>query len=138
MIEKNKYKWMSVIIVALTFIFCISIGFADPEPFSEKHIMSDLINDWINEMFAGETLSDIKNLLYIDFDSVKEGSVVVNADVGRAGIINGGTTINTAVIPSLYKIFQNLGVMVLIIYFGVGLLEDLSFNHLFCIHLVKR
>lgn len=134
----NKYKWLAFVCFAMTSYLCVSLAFAIPEPFSEKHIMSGLINDWVNDMFTGHSLSGIKNLLYIDFDTIKNGSVTINGKVGKTGSTTGGMTINMAVIPGLYKIFQNLGVMVMIMYFGAGLIEELSFNQMYIEKLVKK
>lgn len=138
MIKTSKYRIIAFVLFALTTFLCISFAFAIPDPFTEKHIMSGLINDWIDDMFTGQTVGDIKNLLYIDFDSVKNGSVVIAGNVGQTGTTSGGMTINMAVIPGLYKIFQNLGIMVLIMYFGAGLLEELSFNQMYTEKLVKK
>lgn len=138
MIRTKKYRLLAFILLAVTTFLCVSFAFAIPDPFSEKHIMSGLINDWIDDMFTGQTIGDIKNLLYIDFDTIKDGSVVIAGNVGKTGTSSGGMTINVSVIPSLYKIFQNLGIMVMIMYFGAGLLEDLSFNQMYTEKLVKK
>ncbi len=138
MIKTYKNRVIIFCCIAISFFLCMSFAFAIPEPFSEKHIMSNLIDDWITDMFAGKSMADIKDLLYVDFDAVKEGSVTINASVGRTGNPNGGTEINTSVIPTIYKVFQNLGVMVLIMYFGAGLVEDISFNQMYTEKLIKK
>ena len=138
MIRISKYKILAFIFFALTSFLCISIAFAIPDPFTEKHIMSGLISDWIDDMFLGQTVGDIKNLLYIDFNTIKDGTVTIAGNVGKTGTTSGGMTINMSVIPSLYKVFQDLGIMVMIMYFGAGILEELSFNQMYVEKLIKK
>ncbi|SOC16290.1 hypothetical protein [Pseudobutyrivibrio ruminis] len=138
MIRISKYKILAFTFFAMTAFLVVSLAFAIPDPFTEKHIMSGLISDWIDDMFKGQTVGDIKNLLYIDFDTIKNGSVTIAANVGKTGNASGGMTINMAVIPKLYKIFQNLGIMVMIMYFGAGLLEELSFNQMYIEKMIKK
>lgn len=138
MIKAYKNRIIIFVCVAASLFLCLSFAFAIPEPFSEKHIMSNLINEWITDMFTGEGMSEIKDLLYVDYDGVKDGSVTINGSVSSDGNSSGGTTINTAVIPALYTVFQNLGVMVLIMYFGIGLIQDISFNQMYTEKLVKK
>ena len=138
MTRLTKRTILTFAFFAIAVILSIQVAFAIPEPFSEKHIMSGIISDWIDDMFMGKTVGDIKNLLYIDFDTIKDGTVTVAGKVGKTGTVFGGMTINMAVIPKLYKVFQNLGIMVMIIYFGAGLLEEISFNQMYTEKIVKK
>ena len=88
MTRLTKRTILTFAFFATAVILSIQVAFAIPEPFSEKHIMSGLISDWIDDMFMGKTVGDIKNLLYIDFDTIKDGTVTVAGKVGKTGTVS--------------------------------------------------
>lgn len=73
----------------------------------------------IDDIFGISKMDDLKNLLIIDFS----GSTL------KAGGIT--FTNLTTVITTMHKTFQNLGVIMLIIFFGVGILESISFQQMY-------
>lgn len=80
----------------------------------------------VDDIFGLSGLADLKELLVIEFGS---GSL-------RAG---GITFLGLpAVITSMHRIFQNLGVMMLIVFFGVGLLEGFSLQQMYVEKLVRQ
>ena len=80
----------------------------------------------IDEMFGSQSLDKTEDLLIIDFS---ENSL-------RAG---GYSLSNmTTAVRLMYKTMQNLGVIMLIIFFGVGLMEDISFNQVYAEKMVKK
>ena len=69
---------------------------------------------------------DLEDLLVIHFDSgtLKAGGITF-------------TSLST-VLTTMYKTFQNLGVMLLLVFFGVGLLQSISFQQMYLEKLVKQ
>lgn len=80
----------------------------------------------IDEIFDISAMDDLKNLLVVDFT---DGTLT-------AGGITFGSL--TSVIRTMYKTFQNLGVMFLIIFFGMGVIENISFNQMYIEKLVRQ
>ena len=80
----------------------------------------------IDEMFGANSLDDTGNLLIISFseNSLSAGGYSLSKMVSA--------------IRLMYKTMQNLGVILLIIFFGVGLMEDISFNQVYAEKMVKR
>lgn len=80
----------------------------------------------IDDIFDISRMQDISDLLIIDFS----GSTL------KAGGIT--FTSLTSVIRTMHKTFQNLGVMMLIIFFGVGVLESISFQQMYLEKMVRQ
>ena len=80
----------------------------------------------IDDIFGISKMDDLKNLLIIDFS----GSTL------KAGGIT--FTNLTTVITTMHKTFQNLGVIMLIIFFGVGILESISFQQMYIEKMVRQ
>lgn len=80
----------------------------------------------IDDIFDISGMEDLKNLLVIDFS-------------GNTLTAGGITFTNlTSVIRTMYKTFQNLGVIMLIIFFGVGVLESISFQQMYMEKMVRQ
>ena len=80
----------------------------------------------IDDIFGISKMDDLKNLLIIDFS----GSTL------KAGGIT--FTNLTTVITTMHKTFQNLGVIMLIIFFGGGILESISFQQMYIEKMVRQ
>lgn len=80
----------------------------------------------IDDIFDMSRMQDISDLLIIDFS----GSTL------KAGGIT--FTSLTSVIQTMHKTFQNLGVIMLIILFGVGLLESITFQQMYLEKMVRQ
>ena len=80
----------------------------------------------LDDIFDISSMEEIKNLLIIDF----------NGSTLKAGGIT--FTNLTSVIQAMYKTFQNLGVIMLIIFFGVGILESFSFQQMYVEKMVRQ
>ena len=92
----------------------------------EAEGLTKQIFSMIDEMFGSQSLDKTEDLLIIDFS---ENSL-------RAG---GYSLSNmTTAVRLMYKTMQNLGVIMLIIFFGVGLMEDISFNQVYAEKMVKK
>ncbi len=80
----------------------------------------------IDDIFDMTGMQEIKDLLIINF----------NGSTLRAGGIT--FTNLTGVINAMYKTFQNLGVIMLIIFFGVGVMESFSFQTMYIEKMVRQ
>ena len=80
----------------------------------------------IDDIFDISRMKDVSDLLCIEF--------------GGATLKAGGITFTNLmrVISTMHKTFQNLGVIFLIIFFGVGVLESISFQQMYLEKLVKQ
>ena len=88
--------------------------------------MIKTIYELLDDIFDISTMEELKNLLIIDF----------SGNTLRAGGIT--FTNLTSVIRTMYKTFQNLGVIMLIIFFGVGILESFSFQQMYVEKMVRQ
>lgn len=80
----------------------------------------------LDDIFDISGMEEIKSLLIIEYS----GSTM------KAGGIT--FTNLTGVIHTMYKTFQNLGVIMLIIFFGVGILESFSFQQMYVEKMVRQ
>ena len=80
----------------------------------------------IDDMFGSGSLDETERLLIIDFSGH-------SLRAGGYSLSNMATAVKL-----LYKTMQNLGVILLIIFFGVGLMEDISFNQVYAEKMVKK
>lgn len=80
----------------------------------------------LDDIFDISGMEELKNLLIIEF--------------GGNTLTAGGITFTnlTSVIRTMYKTFQNLGVIMLIIFFGVGILESFSFQQMYVEKMVRQ
>lgn len=124
------YKKRMVSILSVYFIvFGILVVFAGFCSYTEAGTyMVKTIQDWIVDIYGGSIIEDIKKLTYIEFDSAtcafSIGSISLSSLSG--------------LIKSIYKIFKNLGYMLLIVNLLIGLMEDLSFNQMYIEKMVKK
>ena len=80
----------------------------------------------IDDIFDISAMEDLKNLLVVDYS----GGTLTAGGIAFHNL--------TPVINSMYKTFQNLGVMFLIIFFGVGVIENISFQQMYIEKLVRQ
>lgn len=108
-------------IVGSMLAFCASESDVEGAEGLTKQIFS-----MIDEMFGSNALDKTENLLIINFT---ENSLTA-----------GGYSLShmTSAVRLMYKVMQNLGVIMLIIFFGVGLMEDISFNQVYAEKMVKK
>lgn len=80
----------------------------------------------IDDIFDIAGMKDLSNLLIVDFSgsTLKAGGITFTSLSG--------------VISTMHKTFQNLGVILLIIFFGVGVLESLSFQQMYIEKMVRQ
>lgn len=108
-------------------LFCSMIAFCATE--AEVHNVTGMVKtiyELLDDIFDISGMEDIKNLLIIDFsgNTLKAGGITF--------------TNLTSVIRTMHKTFQNLGVIMLIIFFGVGILESFSFQQMYVEKMVRQ
>ena len=108
-------------------LFCSMIAFCATE--AEVNNVTGMVKtiyELVDDIFDISGMEDIKNLLIIDFsgNTLKAGGITF--------------TNLTSVIRTMYKTFQNLGVIMLIIFFGVGILESFSFQQMYVEKMVRQ
>lgn len=121
------YRRQICALVICSLLFCTMIAFCATEAdVNGATGMVKTIYGLLDDIFDISGMDDIKNLLVIDFS----GSTL------RAGGIT--FTSLTGVIRTMHKTFQNLGVIMLIIFFGVGILESFSFQQMYVEKMVRQ
>ena len=108
-------------------LFCSMIAFCATE--AEVNNVTGMVKtiyELLDDIFDISGMEDIKNLLIIDF----------SGNTLQAGGIT--FTNLTSVIRTMHKTFQNLGVIMLIIFFGVGILESFSFQQMYVEKMVRQ
>ena len=112
-------------------LFCVLLGSmaafcATEEDVNSAKGMVKNIYGLIDDIFDISGMEDLEDLLVIDFDrgTLKAGGITF-------------TSLST-VITTMYKTFQNLGVMLLLIFFGVGVLQSISFQQMYIEKLVRQ
>lgn len=108
-------------------LFCSMIAFCATE--AEVNNVTGMVKtiyELLDDIFDISGMEDIKNLLIIDFsgNTLKAGGIIF--------------TNLTSVIRTMHKTFQNLGVIMLIIFFGVGILESFSFQQMYVEKMVRQ
>ena len=108
-------------------LFCSMIAFCATE--AEVNNVTGMVKtiyELLDDIFDISGMEDIKNLLIIDFsgNTLKAGGITF--------------TNLTSVIRTMHKTFQNLGVIMLIIFFGVGILESFSFQQMYVEKMVRQ
>lgn len=88
--------------------------------------MVKTIYELLDDIFDISSMEDIKNLLIIDFS----GNTLKAGGISFANL--------TSLIRTMHKTFQNLGVIMLIIFFGVGILESFSFQQMYVEKMVRQ
>lgn len=80
----------------------------------------------LDDIFDLSGMEDLQDLLVIDFSGItlKAGGITF--------------TSLTGIIRTMHRTFQNLGVILLIIFFGVGILESISFQQMYIEKMVKQ
>lgn len=88
--------------------------------------MVKTIYNLIDDIFDTAQMDDLKDLLIVEY--------------GGGSIKAGGITFTglATVITVMHRTFQNLGMMMLIVFLGVGLLESITFNQMYVEKLVRQ
>lgn len=108
-------------------LFCSMIAFCTTEAeVNSATGMVKTIYELLDDIFDISSMEDIKNLLIIDFS----GNTLKAGGITFANL--------TSVIRTMHKTFQNLGVIMLIIFFGVGSLESFSFQQMYIEKMVRQ
>lgn len=119
-------RQIAVFIISVFLLSCMAAFCASEADVKGATGMVKTIYGLIDDIFDISRMKDISDLLVIDFS----GSTL------KAGGIT--FTNLTGVINTMYKTFQNLGVIMLIIFFGVGVLESISFQQMYIEKMVKK
>lgn len=129
--------------IIIAFMICITafvgltffLGFCDYTKASGSY--SDHMNDmstltkflisWVDDIFGSTSVNDISNKVNIVYSnsSIKIGSIVLSSQI-------------TTVIKTMHNVFKNFSVMLLVMYFLAGLMEELSFNQMYIEKMVKK
>lgn len=111
----------------LLLLFGSMIAFcATNEDVNNAKGMLKTIYGLIDDIFDISRMDDVKNLLVIEFN----GSTLTAGGITFSGL--------SSVILTMHKTFQNLGVIMLIIFFGVGVLESISFQQMYLEKMVRQ
>ncbi len=123
----SYYRRQIFVFVICSLLFYTMIAFCATEAdVNGATGMVKTIYGLLDDIFDISGMDEIKNLLVIDFS----GSTL------RAGGIT--FTSLTGVIRTMHKTFQNLGIIMLIIFFGVGILESFSFQQMYIEKMVRQ
>lgn len=122
-----RYYWKQILILLSAGMLLVSmVAFcATAEDVAGAKGMTKSIFNMIDDIFDTAALADLENLLVVDYH---EGTL-------RAG----GITFSSLapVVSAMHRTFQNLAVMLLIVYFGVGMVEGISFNQMYVEKMVR-
>lgn len=130
-ITNNIHFYKKGIVFAIFAYFILLFGiiaFTGFCSYTEGKGLVKFIQNWIIDIFGGSVIDDVRGLTYIEFNSSTN-----TFNVGGIAISTLGT-----IISSIYKVFKNLGYMLLIAYLLIGLMEDISFNQLYAEKMVKK
>lgn len=83
-------------------------------------------NGWIDDIFGTTQIDKIKDLLAVEL-TTDLSSIKVN-----------GSTLDFSALSSIYKVFKNIGVWLLVVYFGIGMFEDFSLQSVYQEKMVKK
>lgn len=88
--------------------------------------MTKTIFDMLDDIFDIAAMEDLENLLVVDYHN--------------GTLMAGGITFSslTPVVSAMHRTFQNLGVMLLIVFFGVGMVESISFSQMYVEKMVRQ
>lgn len=127
-INALNFYWRQILVCSLAgaFILAMAAFCATREDVEGATGMVKTIYGMIDDIFDISAMDDLRNLLVVDF----------NGGTLKAG----GITFHSLmpVISTMHRTFQNLGIMFLIIFFGVGVLESLSFNQMYIEKMVRQ
>lgn len=122
---KKKILAISFVWIMAMVSFYMFTGYCS---YDKGGILVGTIQNWIIDIFGGGVVSDVKKLTYIEFDSATNTFNVGGFVISSLG----------SLISAMYKIFRNLGYMLLIVYLLIGLMEDISFNQMYIEKMVKK
>lgn len=124
-----KYQWKRhkklMILIGVTAVFFVGmLAWCD---YNDATGITKVIIGWMDMIFGS--------------DDISEYSDILNISVGTNSISAGGVTLGSTLIGMINKIhsvFQTVGNSLVIIFFGVGILEEISFNQMFAEKLIKK
>lgn len=108
------------------------VAFCEPEATGEDVEaatgLNGVIMDWCDDIFGTTSLEEAEGLLNVEFD----------ADSGalRAGAYDLSPV--KPVLDGLYRCFQNFGMFLMFLYFGLGLFEDMTAGQVFAEKVFRR
>lgn len=122
------YYRRQILVCLIVGMFLVSMGAfcATAEDVAGARGMTKTIFNMIDDIFDLTAMEDLENLLVVDYH---EGTL-------RAG----GITFSSLapVVSVMHRAFQNLGVMLLIVHFGVGIVESISFSQMYVEKVVRQ
>lgn len=116
-------------------LFCLFVGMllfpmaafcATAEDVAGAKGMTKTIFNMIDDIFDIAAMEDLEDLLVVDYH---DGTLKA-----------GGITFSSLapVVSAMHRTFQNLGVMLLIVFFGVGIVESISFSQMYVEKMVRQ
>ncbi len=122
----ERVRWILTAVLGMLFLTAGAAYCATEADVYGASGMVKTIYGLLDDIFTITGMEEIKELLIIDFN----GSTLRAGGITFTGLAN--------VIRVMYKTFQNLGVMMLIMFFGVGVLESLSFQQMYVEKMVRQ
>lgn len=119
-------KRLLILCLGIVLLLSMMAYCATEEDVKDASGMVKTIFGLIDDIFDISGMKDLEDLLVIDFNG--------------SSLTAGGITFPklAGVIKTMYKTFQNLGVILLIIFFGVRVLESYSFQQMYIEKLVRQ
>lgn len=116
-------------------IFCLFVGMllfpmaafcATAEDVAGAKGMTKTIFNMLDDIFDIAAMEDLENLLVVDYHNgtLKAGGITFSS--------------LTPVVSTMHRTFQNLGVMLLIVFFGIGMVESISFSQMYVEKMVRQ
>lgn len=116
-------------------LFCLFVGMllfsmaafcATAEDVAGAKGMTKTIFNMIDDIFDIAAMEDLEDLLVVDYHNgtLKAGGITFSSLV--------------PVVSAMHRTFQNLGVMLLIVVFGVGMVESISFSQMYVEKMVMQ
>lgn len=126
-IQFYKRKMTSALVIYFVVLTAL-VAFSGFCSYTEGTGLVKIIQNWIIDIFGGGMIEDVRKLTYIEFDSA-----INSFSIGGISLTSLG-----GLIKKIYKIFKNLGYMMLVIYLCIGLMEDYQFNQAYMEKMVKK
>ncbi len=119
-------KQIVFLLFAGLFFFSMAAFCATKEDVEGAGGMVKSIFNMIDDIFDTAKMEDLEDLLVVDYH---------NGTLQAGGITFSSLT---PVVSAMHRTFQNLGVMFLIVFFGVGVVESISFNQMYLEKMVRQ
>ena len=124
--NRNRLRWGILAVLIVVFLLTAPAFCATEADVNSAEGLTKQIFSMIDEMFGADSLDKTRDLLIISFseNTLSAGGYSLSA--------------MTSAVRLMYKTMQNLGVIMMIIFFGIGLMEDISFNQVYAEKMVKK